>query len=130
MTPHLFHDTLTDALVEVVKSLGGFKTVGLALRPDKSADAASRWLNDCLNANRAEHLEPDQVLFILREGRKAQSHAAINYLLREAGYADAVPIEPDDEKAALQREFISGVKALTLLAERLDRVELPLKRVA
>jgi len=130
MTPHLFHDTLTDALVEVVKSLGGFKTVGLALRPDKSADAASRWLNDCLNANRAEHLEPDQVLFILREGRKAQSHAAINYLLREAGYADAQPIEPEDERAALQRQFNQRVDDLKTILARLDRNEQPLRKVA
>jgi len=130
MTPHLFHESFTDALTEVVKALGGHKTVGLALRPDKTADTAGRWLHDCLNLSRSEKLDPDQVLFILREGRKAQAHAAINYLLRESGYADAQPIEPEDERAKLQRDFLQGVQHLSQLAARLDRVETPLRKVA
>jgi len=129
-TQALFHETFLSALAEVVAALHGAKTVGAALRPELGAEAAGKWISNCLNHEHPQKLDPDQVLFILREGRKAQSHAAINYLLRESGYADAQPIEPDDEKAALQREFISGIKALTQLAERLDRNEAPLKRVA
>lgn len=109
---------------------GGFKTVGLALRPEKDADSDSRWLHACLDDARPERLTPDQVLFILREGRKAQAHAAINYLLRESGYADAQPIEPEDERAKLQRDFLQGVQHLSQLAARLDKVETPLRKVA
>ena len=130
MNQSLFHDSFSDALTEVVKSLGGHKTVGLALRPDKSADSSARWLNDCLNPSRSERLDPDQVLFVLREGRKAQSHSAMNYLLREAGYADAQPIEPEDEKAALQRQVIESVKSLEQIMTRLNRTETTLRQVA
>ena len=124
MTPSLFHDSIDRALEEVVVACGGFKTTGLALRPEKDADAASRWLHACLDDARPERLTPDQMLFILREGRKVSAHAAINFLLRESGYADAQPIEPEDERAALQRTFIQGVQTLTLLASRLERVSL------
>jgi hypothetical protein len=119
MTPNLFHDSLTDALNDTVKALGGHKVVGAALKPEKSPEAAGRWLHDCLNPNRPERLEPDQVLFILREGRKHNAHEAINYLLRESGYADAVPIEPEDERARLQREFINAVAVVQQLGKRL-----------
>ncbi len=122
MTIALFHDSLSDALTETVKALGGHKVVGAMLKPEKTPDGAGRWLLDCLNPSRAERLDPDQVRFILREGRKANAHAAINYLLREAGYADATPIEPEDERARLQREFLAGVSALTQLAKRLEAV--------
>lgn len=128
--PALFHETLLSALGEVIATLGGAKTVGSALRPELGADAAGKWLSNCLNAEHPQNLHPEQVLFILREGRKAQSHAAINYLLREAGYADAQPIEPEDERAKLQRDFLQGVQHLSQLAARLDRVELPLRKVA
>jgi len=129
-TQALFHETFLSALAEVVAALHGAKTVGAALRPELGAEAAGKWLSNCLNHEHPQKLDPDQVLFILREGRKAQAHAAINYLLRESGYADAQPIEPEDERAKLQRDFLQGVQHLSQLAARLDRTETPLRKVA
>ena len=124
MTPQLFHESLFDAMTEIVRELGGYKVVGKLLRADKTPDVAGRLLNDCLNPNRSERLDPDQLLMLLREARKISAHAAINHILREAGYADAQPVEPEDERAALQRTFIQGVQTLTALASRLERVAL------
>ena len=124
MNDSLFHETLFAALDEIVKALGGSKKVGQLLRPDKSPDIAGKWLCNCLNPERVERLDPDQLLMLLREARKISAHAAINHILRESGYADAQPIEPEDERAALQRTFIQGVQTLTLLASRLERVSL------
>lgn len=122
MNQSLFHDSLSDALTEVVKALGGHKVVGAMLKPEKTPDSAGRWLLDCLNPSRAERLDPDQVLFIMREGRKANCHASINYVLRDCGYADAQPIEPEDERARLQREFINAVAVVQQLGKRLEAV--------
>ena len=122
--PALFHDSLTDALNDCVRALGGPKSVGHAMRPEKSIDDARRWLLDALNPDRSEKLSPDQVLWILREARKVNCHAAFTYIARECGYADPVPVEPEDQHAALQREFSQAVKALAAIASRMDRVGL------
>ncbi len=120
--PALFHETITDALRELVQALGGFKAVGAKMRPEKSPDEAARWVSDCLNSDRREEFKPDQVLWLLRAGREIGCHAAANYLMREAGYADPVPVEPEDERTRLQREFIAATKGLSTIADRLARM--------
>lgn len=120
--PALFHDSLVSALAEVVAVLGGAKVVGVQLRPEKSPDAAGRWVADCLNTNREHRFDPDQVLWLLKEGRAAGCHAAMNYLAREAGYGDPIPVEPEDERARAQRDFEAAVKALGTVTDRLARL--------
>lgn len=120
--PALFHESLNDALREVVQAFGGFKKVGAAMRPEKSAEEAGRWIADALNPDRREHFDPDQVLWLLREGRAAGIHSAANFLMRESGYADPTPIEPEDERARLQREFIAAAESVQIIADRLTRL--------
>lgn len=120
--PALFHETLLDALREVVHVLGGTKAVGAKMRPEKGADTAGKWVSDCLNADRAERFDPEQVLYLLRAGRAAGRHAAANYLMREAGYADPTPVEPEDERARAQRDFEAAVKTLGTVTDRLARL--------
>ena len=117
----LFYETFPDALKAVVQALGGAKPVGSKLWPEKTPDAAARQLNDCLNEARPEKLSPEQVLWLLAAGRKVGCHAAMNYLAREAGYSDPMPVEPEDERARLQREFIEAQKAMQALAGRMQR---------
>lgn len=117
----LFHESLSDALQDCIRALGGAKVVGRAMRPEKSIDDARKWLLDALNPDRPEKLAPDQVLWILREARKVGCHAAITYIARECGYADPQPIEPEDERAALQRQFVEQSKAMQQLAARMSR---------
>lgn len=120
--PQLFHDTITDALRDVVAGLGGTKAVGARMRPELPADHAGRWLADCLNDTRREHLTPQQLVWLLREGRAANHHGAMVWLAIEAGYSEPQPIEPADEKAMLQREYIEAAKSMARLAERIERV--------
>lgn len=122
MQSALFHESITDALREVVQALGGIKKVGAAMRPEKTVDEAARWLADCLNADRREKLCPEQVLWLLREGRKTGCHAAMSYLAGEAGYAAPITIEPEDELAALQRQFIESTRSMTQMMARIERL--------
>lgn len=115
----LIHESINDALREVVQALGGTKKVGVLMRPEKSVDDAGRWLADCLNADRREKLDPEQVLWLLREGHKANCHSAMNFIGGEAGYAVSI-VEPLDEMAELQRQFIESSKNLTRMAERIE----------
>lgn len=120
----LFHESLSDALKELIQQSGGSKAVACKLWPEKTPDSAHRTLLDCLNENRSEKLSPEQVLFLLKLGRESGCHSAINYLTRESGYSDPSPIEPEDEKAKLMRDFIAAQKAMSVISERLVNVGL------
>lgn len=120
----LFHESLTDAIRELVLALGGTKKCGPMLRPEMAADHASRWLSDCMNEDRRERLSPDQLLFLLRAGRQAGVHVLMGYLCEESGYSPPQPVEPRDEIAELQRQYIEAAKSMKAIAERMERVNL------
>ncbi|NNM70189.1 MAG: hypothetical protein HKM00_09560 [Gallionella sp.] len=115
----LIHESINDALREVVQALGGTKKVGMMMRPEKTIDDAARWLSDCLNQERREKLDPEQVLWLLREAQKIGCHGAMNFIGNEAGYAVSV-IEPLDEMAQLKRQIIDSTQLLSRMAERIE----------
>ena len=115
----LIVEDYADALRATVMALGGYKRVGSDMRPDLAADAAGRWLSDCLQADRREKLDLSQIAWLRRKARMAGVHAMATFEMREAGYADPKPIEPEDERAALQREFVQHAKALERMMDRL-----------
>jgi hypothetical protein len=117
----LFYEDINDAFNEVVRACGGAKVVACKLWPEKAPDAAHRLLLACLNESRVERLSPEHVLLLLKMGRERGCHAGINFMARDAGYDDPKPVEPDDERARLQREFIEAQKAMQMLAGRMER---------
>lgn len=119
----LHHESLTDALREVVSAAGGNKEIGVRMFPDMPADHAAQKVRDCLNTDRRERFTPDQVLMLMRIGRQIGCHAAITFMARECGYADPQPIEPEDEVARLQREFVEATKVLGQLAAKIESVQ-------
>lgn len=114
--------SFNDALVAAVKALGGSKVVGALLWPEKAPDAAQRLLLDCLNDDRPAHLTPDHVRLILRLARQRGHHDAVAWLLADLGYAPPQPVEPRDEVAELQRQFIEASRAMQQLAGRIERL--------
>ena len=120
----LFHESINDALDACVRMCGGAKKVASKLWPEKTADAAHRLLLQCLNEDRQEKLGPEQVLFILKLAREQGFHDGINFIARESGYADPQPMDPEDERAELMREFVDAQKLMKQLADRMERVGL------
>lgn len=118
----LFFESTADALRAIVQVLGGFKKVGAQMRPELPADTAAKWLTDCLNPERREKLDPDQFLMLLKLGRQAGYHQAMEYFATEAGYESPRPVEPEDQYAALQREFINATRLSAQLIERMERL--------
>ncbi len=116
-------ETLNDALIEVVKVLGGSKKVGLLMRPEKDAEEAGRWIRDCLNPGRREHLDHEQIMWLLREGRRHDCHVAMHYLASACGYAAPAPVAPTDEASELKRAFIESVRMQAQLVDRLAALE-------
>lgn len=118
----LFYDTYEDAIRDCVTALGGFKVVGSLLWPAMPADDAGRKLSACLNTDKREKLDLGELRLIRREARKAGVHILAHYEARDSGYTEPQPLNPEDEAAQLQREFIASVKALEAIQSRLARV--------
>lgn len=118
--PALFHEDAFDALRADIQALGGFKKVGVALRAELAADKAGEWLADCLNRTRAYKLDVEQVQWIKREARKVGSFCYATWSLRDAGFADPQPVEPEDERAKLMREFNARSAQMMQLLTRIE----------
>ena len=118
----LFVEDLNEAIRATVNALGGFKAVGVELRPEKSAVDAGKWLADCLNAAKRDRLDPEQLAYIRRKARAAGCHVLAAFEMQQAGYAPPVAIAPADEAAELKRQFVESVKAQQQLVQRLERL--------
>lgn len=121
----LWHEDIYDALRTLVMALGGWQVVGTMLRPEweEKPDAAGRWLSDCLNRDRAERLDFDQMFKLLREGRRAGCHVGMHQISRECGYSTPQPVEPKDEMAALQRKFVSSTAEMNQMVARMEKLQ-------
>ncbi len=122
-------ETFNDALIECVKSAGGSKVVASILWPEKPIHQAQQLLLACLNSERAEKLNPEQALLIIKMAKDAGVHSGIEYICNTLSYTIPQPIQPEDEKAQLQREFIEAQRQFAQLSKRMESVGL-LKAVA
>lgn len=117
----LVHENVNDLARSLVAALGGSKVVGPRLFPQKASENAARYLADCLNPNREHDMGIEGFLTILRWAREAGVHFGLHWIADELGYTRPVPIEPEDARAALQRQFLAGVEELKQLTKRLER---------
>ena len=123
MQMSLHHESIADALREVIQAAGGAKAVGERMFPDMPIDHAASRIRDCLNHDRRDRFTPDQVMMILRMGHQAGCHAGMIFIARELGYSEPVPVEPEDEVARLQREFVEASKSLMTMANKIERMQ-------
>jgi hypothetical protein len=121
--PALFHDSIFDALGTAVQAAGGVKRVAAALWPTLATEAACARLRGALNPEHAQKLCPLELVAIGRLARVAGDSSVMRYLAAEWGFAEPQPIEPEDQRAQLQREFVESVRKLEQIRTRLERVE-------
>lgn len=115
----IFHESLEDALCDIVSGTGGYKRVGSELWPDKSIDEAGRLLRNCLSENRPEKLSLGQLVWLLKRGHEHGIHTAMAWLADEVGYTRPEAITPDDQRDELKRQFIDAVGRLEQIQKRL-----------
>lgn len=130
--PPLFVETIYDALKAIVAALGGAKTVAARLWPEKGVDDARKRLLDCLNPERDEKLDPEQVILLLRLAREADFHVAKHWLDAETGYAPSAPLDPADEESRQVAAIENAAKELQRAMATLDKIRTraPLQRIA
>lgn len=126
----LWHDSPEDALRALIEALGGPKAVGHRLYPEKTMEEARRMLLHWCMPDRGEKPSLAQVLLLMKWGRDADQHVLAGYLMGEAGYAEPVPVDPKDEVAQLQREFIRAVEQQRQTLDRLTRLQGQIRGVA
>lgn len=117
----LFHESLADALLDTINQLGGPKRVGLALWPSKSMQQAQTNLLNCLNDDRPEKFGLEEIDHILRLAREQGVLTPFKYLADQFDLELRV-IDPEDKRAALQREFVQRMDDLSQLAKRFERL--------
>lgn len=117
--PLIIEDYL-EAIRATVQAIGGVKRIGAELKPDLAVEAAGRWLSDCCNPDRRERLSPTELAYIRRRGRETGVHILAAYEMREAGYAEPQPLEPEDERDALQRQFIRSTNEMKQILQRIE----------
>ena len=115
-------ETLNEALIECVKACGGSKQVGPVLWPEKAPDAAQRALLDALNNERPAKLSPEQAMLIFRLARAKGCHIGMQFMAADLGYTMPTPVEPSDERAELQRQFVEAQKTMQDMLARMERL--------
>lgn len=123
----LFITDIYDALGDLVRALGGPKAVGLALKPEKTGEDAAGWIKDCLNRNRREKFDPEQILWLLRRGREVGCHEPINWICANAGYSAPEPKEPETELAKLLREYLEAETRRAALQPKIEELRTKLR---
>lgn len=118
----LLCDDVYEALSATVLAIGGFKKVGATLRPELPIDQAGRWLSDCCNSHRDHELKPTHLALIRRLAHEAGCHVLVTFEARDAGYADPIPLKPEDQIADLQRQFLTGADELKAMLARIEKL--------
>jgi hypothetical protein len=130
--PPLFVESIYDALRSIVQHCGGAKSIGARLWPQKSVDDARRQLLDCINPERSEKLDPEQMILLLRLARECEYHVAKHYLDAETGYLPSIPADPGEEQARLVQVIENAGRELNRAVTALEKLRehKPLQRVA
>jgi len=119
----LWHDSLEEALEAVVAACGGSKAVGSAMWSTLDATDAGKKVKHCLNPDHSQKFSLDEILWLIRKGGEVGCLTAVSYINREASCAPPVPVRKEDVAAELQRNYISAVKQLTQITEKMNRLQ-------
>lgn len=99
------------------------QVVGHKLFPHKDPIDAGKYFSNCLDPDRNEKLDPQQILWLAREARRVGCHALMWFICEDCGYQNAVPAKVEDEAAELTRELIETGKRMERSLERLEQLK-------
>lgn len=115
-------DNLVDLQRELVKALGGVKSVAARLYPQKDSESAHRYLLDCLNPNRDHDMGIEGFFTLLRWAREKGIHFGLHWLCDELHYSRPQSIEPEDRAADVLHRVDAVRGELTDLLKQLERL--------
>lgn len=101
-----------DALDSLIERIGGRKTVGAKLRPNKDPEDAAKWVSNCLDRGKRDKFDIGDILRLLRAGHSIGFHEAKHYLDKITGYHSSQPKSVADEKEDLMRVIVDNQEHL------------------
>jgi hypothetical protein len=119
------YERVEEALAEVINECGGRKRFAAEMWPNKPQRDAHNLLDACLNPERREKFAPHDLVYILRRGRAVGCDVAMDFVADACGYTRPIPVNPEDEKAKLQREVVEAARTLERSIDRLERLTQP-----
>ena len=124
MQNELFHDDIYSALNAAIEALGGYKQVAGWLFINKPPATAYAHLKNCMRDDKPEKLNPHELILIMQRARENGVHDVMHYLADATNYQRPLTLEPRDELAELQRQFISTAKIMERLGQRIERAQI------
>jgi hypothetical protein len=113
-----FYDCAEDATNSAILNSGkSYKEVAHYIRPEISMDSAYAWLKNALKDDARETLSADRHIMI---ANYCQRFDFLYYVAGKCHHSRPLPVEPEDEKAELQRQFIKAVTELRQLSSRIN----------
>ena len=122
----MLHDTPEDALKATLQGIygrGWSKKAAADMWPLEDPLDKCKYLEKALTADRAEKLGLNEIIHILKLGREHNVHCGIAFFADACSY-EWHTVEPEDELAALQRDFNDSVARLEKLSERINRKQM------
>lgn len=107
---------------EPKKAKAWAKVVGHMLWPSKDPDDAGKYFANCLDNGRQEKLDPEQLLWLAREGKRVSCHVLMTFMCDAAEYAKPVPVEPEDEVADLMQQSQGLLNKFDQVTKRMERL--------
>ena|SRR5687768_14472934 len=116
----LFYDSAMHSVERAITESGRhFKEVAAHLWPAKKPETAYARLKACLNDEKDEKFSFEEIIEICRFCNRFDP---LYFFADECSHTRGEPRAPEDEKAALQREFLSGLRMLGTLTARLEKL--------
>ncbi len=116
----LFYSDTYAALREVVEAVGKKKVAG-DLWPELSPDKAQQRLIDALNPNHRTQLDPMRLMQLLRMGQERGIHTAFDFICDHLDYKRTEPVNPEQQIAELQKDFLRAVEVLENITSEIQR---------
>jgi hypothetical protein len=85
-------------------------------------------VKDCLNRNRREKFDPEQILWLLKKGREIGCHEPLNWICTNCGYSVPEPMEQETELAKLLREYLDIERRRETLQPKIEELRLKVAR--
>ena len=112
----LFYDDEFDALQRTIAdSERSFKECASFLRPDLKPESAYAWLKACVNPSGDQSLKFGQVISLARFCKR---YDMLFFMADELHHARPEVLDPEDERARIQREFAEAVAKVKDLADQ------------
>lgn len=116
----LFYDSAMHAIAcAITESPHTFEQVAVHIWPSKKMSTAYARLKACLNEEKDEKFSFEEIIEICKFCGRFDP---LYFFADECQHSRGEPRAPEDEAAALKREFLSGLKSMERLAARLEKV--------